>query len=143
MERASIAARRHVDLAWVGLGIGDELGNRLRRNRWIHFHDKGDTGNARHRRSVADEIEIKFLVQRGVDCIRRSGQEERIAVRCRAHDRLGGDVAAGVWPVLNNELLTEPLREPLSYQTRDDVARTTGAIADDDAYRPRRIGLRP
>src|SRR5215467_12200632 len=68
--------------------------------------------------------------------------EERIAVRRRAHDRLGGDVAAGAWPVLNNELLTEPLRAPLSYQTRDDVARTAGAIADDDANRPRRISLR-
>src|SRR5262249_62412056 len=41
------------------------------------------------------------------------------------------------------ELLTEPLREPLSYQTRDDVTCTAGAIADDDAHRPRRIGLRP
>src|SRR5262249_25017645 len=56
---------------------------------------------------------------------------------------LGGNVAAGAWPVLNNELLTEPLREPLSYQTRDDVTRTAGAIADEDAHRPRRIGLRP
>src|SRR5262245_47332795 len=99
--------------------------------------------NPRDRHYVADEIEIEFLVQRDVDCIRRSRQEERIAVRRRAHDRLGGDVAASACPVLNNELLTEPLREPLSYQTRDDVARTAGAIADDDAYRPRRIGLRP
>src|SRR6516164_6781060 len=99
--------------------------------------------NPRDRGYIADEIEIEFLVQRDIDCIRRSRQEERIAVRRRAHDRLGGDVAAGACPVLNNELLTEPLREPLSYQTRDDVARTAGAIADDDAYRPRRIGLRP
>src|SRR5262245_13304526 len=99
--------------------------------------------NPRDRGYIADEIEIEFLVQRDVDCIRRSRQEERIAVRRRAHDRLGGDVAAGAWPVLNNELLTEPLREPLSYQTRDDVTCTAGAIADDDAHRPRRIGLRP
>src|SRR5262249_42474879 len=60
-----------------------------------------------------------------------------------AHDGVGGVVAAGACRVLNNELLTEPLREPLSYQTRDDVARTAGAIADDDAYRPGWIGLRP
>src|SRR5262245_50353676 len=48
MLRAPDAGRSHVDLARVGLGIGDELGNRLRRNRWIHVHDEGDTGNARH-----------------------------------------------------------------------------------------------
>src|SRR5215472_5753057 len=99
--------------------------------------------NPRDRGYIADEIEIEFLVQRDVDCIRRSRQEERIAVRRRAHDRLGGDVAAGAWPVLNNELLTEPLREPLSYQTRDDVTRTAGAIADENAHRPRWIGLSP
>src|SRR5215472_2265654 len=99
--------------------------------------------NPRDRGYIADEIEIEFLVQRDVNRIRRSGQEERIAVRRRAHDRLGGDVAASACPVLNNELLTEPLREPLSYQTRDDVARTAGAIADDQAHRPRWIGLRP
>ena len=29
------AGRRHVDLARIGLGVGDELGNRLGRNRWI------------------------------------------------------------------------------------------------------------
>src|SRR5262245_4278435 len=98
--------------------------------------------NPRDRGYIADEIEIEFLVQRDVDRIRRSGQEERIAVRRRAHDRLGGDVVAGAWPVFNNELLTEPLREPLSYQTRDDVTRTAGAIADENAHRPRRIGLR-
>src|SRR5262249_8278035 len=99
--------------------------------------------NPRDRGYIADEIEIEFLVQRDVDCIRRSGQEERMAVGRRAHARLGGDVAASACPVLNNELLTEPLRERLSYQTRDDVARTAGAIADDDAHRPRWIGLRP
>jgi hypothetical protein len=107
----------------------------------VHYHHVRHTDNAGDWRDVANEIEIELLVQRGVDCIRRSGQEERIAVRRRARDRLGGDVAAGAWPVLNNELLTEPLREPLSYQTRDDVTRTAGAIADEDAYRSRRIGL--
>ena len=41
MVRASDAGRRQVDLARIGLGIGDELGNRLGRNRWIHHHDIG------------------------------------------------------------------------------------------------------
>ena len=35
MGRGPDAGRRHVDLARIGLGIGDELGNRLGRNRWI------------------------------------------------------------------------------------------------------------
>jgi hypothetical protein len=33
------AGRRHTDLAWIGLGVGDELGNRLGWNQWIYFQD--------------------------------------------------------------------------------------------------------
>jgi hypothetical protein len=40
-------------------------------------------------------------------------------------------------------LLTELLGEPLTYYARDDVNRLTRGKSDDDAHRPRRIGLRP
>jgi hypothetical protein len=33
------------------------------------------------------------------------------ALRCRAHDALGGGVAAGAWPVLDDERLVRPLRK--------------------------------
>ena len=65
-------------------------------------------------------------------------QEQRVAVGRSAHDRLGGDIAAGTWPVLDDELLAEPLRQPLAHQTRDDVGRAAGAKADDD--RTGRVG---
>src|SRR5215472_11828114 len=65
-----------------------------------------------------------------------------MAVRRRAHDGFYGDVGTGPRPVLDKELLAESLRKPLCYQARDDVGRATGRIADDDARRPRRIGLR-
>ena len=138
-----IAGRRHVDLARIGLGVGDELGNRLGRNRWIHHHDVGHADDARDRRDVADEIEIELVVERRIDRVRRADQEKRVAVGRRAHDRLGGDIAAGARPVLDDELLAEPLRQPLTDQARDDVGRAAGGKADNDAHRPRRIGLRP
>src|SRR5262249_22746603 len=59
------------------------------------------------------------------------------------HDRLGGDVAAGSRTVVDDERLTEPLREPLTYQARRDVRTASGREANNDAHRPRRIGLRP
>ena len=70
-------------------------------------------------------------------------QQQRVAVRRRAHDRLGADIAAGARPVLDDEWLAEPLRQPLADQARDDVGAAAGGKADDDAHRPRRIGLRP
>jgi hypothetical protein len=36
------------------------------------------------------------------------------AVRARPNNGLGADVAAGAGPVFNDELLTEPVRQPLS-----------------------------
>ena len=50
-------------------------------------------------------------------------REERIAVRARSHDRLGGDIGARARSVFDDEWLAEPLRQPLTDQARDDVGR--------------------
>jgi hypothetical protein len=63
------------------------------------------------------------------------------AVRGRAHDRLGGDIAAGALAVVNNERLAEPFRQPLADQPCNDVDVVASGESDDDAHRPRRIGL--
>src|SRR5262249_59505242 len=39
--------------------------------------------------------------------------------------------------------LEEPLCQGLPYEARDEVRRKAGREANDDAHRPRRIGLRP
>src|SRR5262249_30102557 len=57
MVRAPDAGRRHSELVGIGLGVSDELGNRLGRNRWVHHHGETALGDARDRRDVADEIE--------------------------------------------------------------------------------------
>jgi hypothetical protein len=65
-----------------------------------------------------------------------------MAVRGRTHGRLGTDVAASTRSVLDDELLTKPLREPLTQQARNDVLAAPRRLADDDAHWPHRIGLR-
>ena len=39
-------------------------------------------------------------------------------------------------PILDDELLTEPFRQILTDQARDDVGRAAGGKADDNAHRP-------
>jgi hypothetical protein len=51
----------------------------------------------------------------------QSAGEQRIAVRGRTYDCLGGDIAAGTGSVLDNKMLTQPLRQPLTDQTRAKV----------------------
>ena len=85
------------------------------------------------------KLKLSFSIECRIDRIRSAGQEEGVAVRWRTHDRLGGDIAAGTRPVVDEELLTETVREPLSHQARDDVDLAPSRKADDNAHRPRRI----
>jgi len=109
MGWGSVAGRCHADLAWISLGIGDELGNCSSWHRWTHHHDEGLAVDARHRRDVADEIEIQLIVKRRVDRCCRADLKERVAIRWRTHDRLGRDIAARARPILDDERLTEPV----------------------------------
>src|SRR6516225_6603047 len=141
MRRAAAPGRRHINFAWIGLGISDELGKRLRRNRRIHHHDIWKADDRCDRRDVAEEIEIELVVKRRVDCARRAEEAQGIAVGSRAHDCFGADIAAGAGTIFNDELLTQPLRQPLPDQPRSNVGRTSGSERNDQAHRPCRIGL--
>jgi hypothetical protein len=54
-----------------------------------------------------------------------------MAVRCCARHYLGGYIAICSRPVLDDELLAEPLRKPLPHQAPDEVGRGARRIADD------------
>ena len=66
-----------------------------------------------------------------------------MAVGGRTYDCLGGDLPLGARPVFDDEWLAKALRQPLTNQARENVGRAAGRKTNDDAYRPRRIGLRP
>jgi len=59
------------------------------------------------------------------------------------HDRLGADIAAGARAIFNDELLTQPLRQPLPDEPRGNVRRAGWSERHDQAHRPGWIGLRP
>src|SRR5215470_13901730 len=142
MARCSGSSRRIIDFARASLGIGDELGNRLSRDRWIYRHDKWCADNASDWRDIADEIVVELVVECCIDRVQTTDQEKRVAVRGRAHGGLGADIAAATRPAVDNKLLSEPLRQPLSDQARRDVGRSGGRDRHDQTHRPCRIGLR-
>src|SRR5262252_7454922 len=123
MLRAPDAARRHIDLTGIGLGISDQPGNGLRWERRVHHQDPWSAAQARDRREVADKIEAEVVVQGRVERIDRRNVEQRGAVRDRAHDCFGGDIAAGARPILDDEWLTETLRQRLTDQACKEVRR--------------------
>jgi len=59
---------------------------------------------------------------------------------CWWDNRLGGDIGSRDWLY---ERLAEPIREPLTNETRGDVGRAASQETNNDAHRPRRISLCP
>src|SRR5262245_56813011 len=80
MGQRATKGRRHSDLAWISLGIGDEFRNGLGRKRWIDHDDNGDAYETSYRCDVSNKIEIEPVIKRGIDCVRRVGEQERVAV---------------------------------------------------------------
>src|SRR5438445_11848554 len=107
----------------------------------MHHQDIWPTGDSCDRRDIADEIEL--VGQCRFNCVRRTAEEECVAIWWRTHDRFSGQIAASTPPIFDDEWLPELFREPLAYQAREDVKRAAGAKAYHDAHRPRRISLRP
>src|SRR5258706_2199830 len=109
----------------------------------MYHDDIGRPHDACDWRDVADKVETKLVVQGRVARVEGTGHEQRVAVCGRAHDRLGSYICTSTRPVLNDECLVEAFREPLTYQTGENVCSAAARITDDDAHRPRRIALRP
>jgi len=143
MRRGSGAARRHVDLARISLGIGNELGNRFGRNRRVHRHYVWRAHDAGNGRDVTNEIEIQLVKERRIGRVRRYGRKKRIAVARGSQSRFGADVPAIACSVLNNKGLPESIRQPLPHQARNNICRTARHVGNYNAHWPQWIGLRP
>src|SRR5260370_42250850 len=68
--------------------------------------------------------------------------ERRVAVGLGPGDRLGDEITGSACPALDDELLPETLRQPLTHQAGHQVNDAAGREASDDTHRPRRVGLR-
>ena len=77
------------------------------------------------RYNVSYKHKTKFFIKRGIDCVVRIHPKQRIAVRCSPHNGLCCDIATAAAPVINEELLTKPVAEPLPKQSRDKVGPTS------------------
>src|SRR5262249_48685170 len=109
MLDGAVASRSHVEFPRVGLGIGNQFGNRSDRDRRMYFQHAGVDGHARDRGNVAQKIETELVVKGGIDRVRGTYGEERVTVGRGAHNRFGCDVGPAARRVLDDERLAKPV----------------------------------
>src|SRR6266508_2321048 len=110
--QAAGAAGAVVELAGVGLGIGHELSQRLRRQVLLDDDDLRDRADDADGREVPQRIVAHLLVR--IEGRDRNGTDaadaERIAVACRIRDDLRTHDAAGARAIVDDHRLATPSR---------------------------------
>src|SRR5437763_9936920 len=109
----------------------------------MNDHDVRHADDPCDGRYVMDNIELGVFVEGSSNCVGRTEQKKRMTVGSCIHNRFNAYVAAGPRPVLDDELLTKSLRQPLGHYTRENVGTPTCRETDDQAHRACLICLRP
>jgi hypothetical protein len=88
----------------------------------------------RNGRDISQEVERKPRVEHGTYDASGLDREQPVAIGLRTDDRLGGDVASGAGPVLHDERLPEPPRQPLRHDRGQSVRSGRPASAGDGLF---------
>src|SRR4051794_37977707 len=78
------AERGHADLAWIGLGVGNELGDGFRRDRWVRNHHHGIIDESRYGCDIALQVEGEAFIHASVDYGGRTEKQQRAPIGRRA-----------------------------------------------------------
>ena len=140
MLRTAIAGRA-IGQARIGLGVGDELGERLRRNRRVDDQRERHAGDQRDRREILHGIVGQLLVERLVDRKRGRGRhQERVAVGLGSRDLLGAERGAGARLVLDHDDRVQPALDLVGDQPAEQIGGAAGRIRHDHLDVAARIG---
>ena len=97
----------------------------------MYHHDQRRADHARDWCNITNKYEIEPLVECRIDRIHRAGQEQRVPVRTRLHDRLGSAIDAPAGPVFDDELPAESLRQPWPNEASRNILAATRCRADE------------
>ena len=129
-------------LARIVLGIFDQIGDRLHRQRWRDHQDEWHIGDERQWHKILGRVIGQLSVQRGVDGERRAGaHQQRVAIRLRLGHHVRGQHRSSAGPVIGHEAFAETLLQPTPKHAGEDVGGATWGVGTDDGRCPRRIIL--
>ncbi len=103
--------------------------------------DVGRARNLRQRREIVKRIVRKFLVERRAHEVRVADHQQRVAVGLRLGDQLRADRGTGTRPVVDDDLVPDRFRQPLSQYSARHIGRSAGRKRHHQTYRPAGIIL--
>ena len=141
--RSANAARAERQLARIGLGVGDELLDVVRRNGGVRVEHVGLHAQHADRRVVLHAVIRGVRVERHIDRQDAAGrQHDGMTVGRGAGDDAARDGAPRPRPVLDDDGLLEVFLHLLGEDAGHHVARAAGGKAQDHGDRLGRIGGR-
>ena len=134
--------KRH--LAGIGLGVGDQFGDRFGRHVRIHHQHVHVGHRQRDVREVPDRVVRQLrAVDVRIDGVAAGGREpDGVAVRRGLRDPVAADRGARAADVFDHHRLPEQLRELGRERAGETVGRAAGRERHDPAHGFRRISLR-
>ena len=139
MPSGADTRRREIELARIGLAVGDQRRKRLDLQLRRHHQHVRRRADQRNRRQILEHVVRHLLVQHRVGDDRRVDQYQVVAVGCRVRDRIYADDAARARPVVDDDRLAEHRSELLRQHASGKIDNAPGLIGDHKMNRPRRI----
>ena len=139
--RRGDAELRIVDLAGMLLGVGDQLGKRVDRQR-VGRRDRVAVARDQRDAHQVLELVVKTLVEQRVDRIEIGADEQVVAVARARHHVVRGERRAGAGLVIDDDRVPERRAQAIGDEARRNVGRPAGREADHHADRAGRIVLR-
>ena len=136
MHDGAVAAGRVIELAGIGLGVGDQLLHVLHGQRGRHQQHAGGIGHMRDRREILLDVVGQARHQMRRNRMRAArGEQQRRAIRSRLHAFGRTNRAARTGLVVDDELLAQILRNALRDHARNQIGRTARRKRHDHAHR--------
>jgi hypothetical protein len=142
LRRGAIAGTCIIELARLGLGAGDDFGERSNGGLGIHRQNI-----RRHRQrgnwsEVLGRIVSAVFIERRVHQQRAGREEKRVAVRFGARGLHHADIGAGAGAVFHDHGLAKRLLQRRLQKPRQHVGGARRRKRHNDADRPRGVKLR-
>ena len=134
--RRAVARRGVVELAGVGLGVGDEVFQRLRLEARVHHQRQRETADAADVGEVFFGVEGQLAEQVFVESQHRVvGRHEGAAVGLGGGYDLRADVGGRARAVVDHHLLAQRLAHGLGHGAGQHVGAAAGRVRHDPAQR--------